>query len=306
MKIPFLKDLARNRTLWLMALPAILVVLVINYAPMFGIGIAFQDFQFDKGLLRSPFIGFKNFEYFFSSGKALQLTLNTIGYNVAFLAFNTFLEVVMAVVIFEMGGRRLKRVFQSAMILPYFISWIIIGGFVYNLLNYEYGAVNTFLASIGVAPLNVYSDPEAWRVILPVVNAVQAVGFGSIIYLSAISGIDTEMYESAYIDGAGFYRRVWHITLPNLLPTVVIMILLSLGTVLRGNFEMFFPLIGNNGQLFKTTDVIDTYVFRTLVISSNSIGSASAAGFYQQFIGLLIILGANRLVKKVAPSYELF
>jgi putative aldouronate transport system permease protein len=289
-----------------MILPAAALTFLFSYVPMVGIIIAFQDYRYDQGLFGSRFVGLKNLGFFLKSGKAWALTKNTIFYNLEFIIINTFLQILFAIIIFELTSKVIKKIMQSTMILPYFISWVIVGGFAFNMLNYEFGTINTVLVKLGFERFNAYSSPGVWPFILPVISAWKSVGYGSIIYLSAISGIDKEMYESAYIDGAGIYKRIWHITLPMLLPTVVIMTLLSLGWILRGNFEMFYQLVGNNGQLFSTTDVIDTYVFRTLVLTNNGIGSAAASGLYQQVIGFCLVLITNGLVRKYAPSYELF
>jgi len=298
--------LLKNPVLYLMILPSFLIVFVLSYIPMAGITIAFKDFKFNLGFLKSPWIGFKNFEFFFLSGKAWLLVKNTFLYNITFIIVNNVLEVIFAIIISELTCKKYKRFFQSTMILPYFLSWVAVGAFVYSLFNHEFGTLNTFLKDIGLPPVEIYSKPGTWKILLPAMNAWKIVGYNSIIYISAITGINEELYESAYLDGAGIYKRIWYITLPCLKPTIIIMILLSLGRVLKGNFEMFYQLVGTNGQLYDMTDIIDTYIFRTVVYSTNSIGTASAAGFLQQIVGFTTVVTVNTIIKKIAPDYVLF
>lgn len=294
-----------NFALFLMILPAVALVFVFAYIPMPGIVIAFKSLVINKGIWGSPWVGFSNFSFFFTSGKAWLLTRNTILYNLSFLLVNTVLEIISAIVISEMIGKLYKRVVQSVMILPYFLSWVIVGGFVYNIFGYEHGLLNTVMRGLNQQPINVYADTGAWKFILVGVSAWKSVGYFTIIYLSSIMGINTDMYEAAYIDGANIYQRIWYITLPGILPTAVILILLSVGGLLRGNFDMFYQIIRNTGFLYNATDVIDTYVFRSLINSQNW-GMASAATFYQQFIGFMIVIVANYMVKRVEPDYALF
>jgi len=302
----WLNHMRKNGMLYLMVAPAVILTFVLCYIPMGGIVVAFQSYKINRGYFGSPFVGFRNFEFFFNSGKAWLLTKNTIMYNLTFIVVNMVLQIIVAIIISELPGKKYKRFMQSTMILPHFISWVVVGGFAYSFLNYEYGALNSILASLGMERVNVYSDPSVWKYILPFVSAWKSVGYGSIIYLSAIAGIDKEMYESAYLDGAGIYRRIWYITLPMLGPTVIVMLLFALGGILQGNFDMFYQLLGENGQLFQTTDIIATYVFRTLLSSSNNVGIAAASGLYQQVFGFVLVVSVNLLIRKVSPGYELF
>ncbi len=187
----------------------------------------------------------------------------------------------------------------------YFISWIIVGVFAYNIFNYESGLLNGALKALGAKPVNVYAEPSLWWLIIPSYNAWKWVGYTSVIYIAAITGIDPECYESADIDGANIFQKTFYITLPSIRTTIIIMLLLSIGRILRGDFQMFYQLVGNNGQLFSATDVIDTFVFRSLV-TGGDLSMSSAATFYQSVLCFLIIVLVNGVVRRVDPDSALF
>ncbi|HBA48725.1 MAG TPA: sugar ABC transporter permease [Lachnospiraceae bacterium] len=302
---PFLHDLKKNRTKWLMILPAAVVVILMCYIPMAGIVLAFKEFNYHGGIFGSPWVGFRNFEYFFQSGKAWTTTRNTILYNIAFLCVNTLLQITCAVMLSELAGKYFKRITQSVMFLPYFISWVVVGAFIYNMFNYEFGAVNSFLRSVGMEPLDVYSNKAAWPVILIVVSAFKNVGYGTVMYLASIVNIDGEMFEAADLDGAAMWQKIRYITLPCIRPTVVILFLMAIGTIMKGDFQMFWQVTGNNPMVLDVTDVIDTYVTRSL-LNLQEFGMTSAAGLYQSGLSFVLVLIANYAVKKVDPDYALF
>jgi len=191
------------------------------------------------------------------------------------------------------------------MFLPHFVSYVMVAVLSYNLFSYEYGIINSFLKALSLEPVNYHSMPNAWWVIIPMVYFWKTIGYGMVIYLAAIMGIDREMYEAADIDGANVLQRIWNITLPNLKPTFVILLLFSLGSILRGQFDLFYQLVGRNGLLFSTTDIIDTFVFRSLTINFD-IGLGTAAGLYQSTFGMITVLTVNFIVKKLNPDYALF
>ncbi len=302
---PFLHDLKKNRTKWLMILPAAIVVVLMCYIPMAGIVLAFKEFNYHGGIWGSPWAGFRNFEYFFQSGKAWTTTRNTILYNIAFLCVNTLLQITCAILLSELAGKYFKRITQSVMFLPYFISWVVVGAFIYNLFNYEFGAVNSFLKSLGMEPLDVYSDKAAWPVILIVVSAFKNVGYGTVMYLASIVNIDGEMFEAADLDGATMWQKIRHITLPCIRPTVAILFLMAIGTIMKGDFQMFWQVTGNNPMVLEVTDVIDTYVTRSM-LNLQEFGMTSAAGLYQSGLSFVLVLIANYAVKKIEPDYALF
>jgi ABC-type polysaccharide transport system, permease component len=301
----FFREVARNRTLYLMFVPIAVYYLVFAYLPMTGIVMAFKEFNFRDGIWLSPWNGVKNFKFFFISGKALQVTVNTFLYNIAFLALYTFFSVAVAIFVAEMRGKYFKKIAQSCMFLPYFISWVVVAAMVYNFFNYDTGTFNHLLVALGGKPLNLYSTPRYWYFLLPFLYVWKWVGFGSVLYLAAIMGIDPEIYEAATMDGAGVFQRIKSITLPSLRMTMSILVLLGVGRIMRGEFDMFWQLIGNNGPLIDGTDIIDTLVFRS-IMGSQDFAMASAAGLYQSVLCFVIILAANALVKRVDEDYSLF
>lgn len=302
------KDLKQNKTLYLMILPAICMFIIFAYLPMVGIYYAFTKYNFRGGLFGSPFVGFKNFEFLFSGGsKAIiwTLTKNTILYNLAFILIGNLLQIIVAIVLSELVGKKYKKFAQSVMFLPYFISYVLVGAFVYNMFNYEYGSVNAILHKLGKASINFYASPGYWKYIIVFFNVWKGLGYGTVIYLAAIMGIDREMYEAADIDGCNVFQKIRFLTLPLLKPTFIMLLLFSLGGILRGQFDLFYQIIGNNGALFQATDIIDTYVYRSLAINFD-VGMGTASGLYQSFFGLLIILTVNFIVKKINDDYALF
>jgi putative aldouronate transport system permease protein len=204
-----------------------------------------------------------------------------------------------------MRGKYFKKISQSIIFLPYFISWIIVGVFVYNIFNYETGTLNTILKSFQLEPVNLYSMPTSWIFIICFFNSWKWVGYISVVYIASITNIDPECFEAANIDGANIFQKITHITIPSITPTIIILFLLNIGRILRGDFQMFYQIIGNNGQLFDTTDVIDTFVFRSL-INSGDIGMPSAATFYQSVLCFIIIIAVNGIIRKVRPENALF
>ncbi|MFD2332793.1 ABC transporter permease [Cohnella sp. GCM10020058] len=300
-----LKELRKQKALYIMFVPIVVYFLLFAYLPMAGIIVAFKNYDYSGGIWHSPWSGWSNFEYFFKSGKAWLVTRNTLLYNIAFLACYTFFSMLIAILISEMRGKWLKKSVQSFMLLPYFVSWVIVAAFAYNLFNYEYGVVNTLIKHFGGQPLDIYGTPVYWYFLLPLFYVWKWVGFGSILYLAAIMGIDQECYEAATIDGATVWQKIRYITLPLLIPTMIILVLLGLGRVLRGEFDMFYQLIGSNSMLMDSTDIVDTLVFRSIV-STPDFGLASAAGFYQSILCFVIILAANWTVKMYNKDYSLF
>ena len=288
-----------------MILPAVLIVLVFSYIPLNGLVLAFKDFRYAKGIWGSPWNGLENFRFLFASGKGWQLTRNTILYNVVNLLISQGLALVVAIVLSEMRGRRFKKTTQSIIFLPYFISWIIVGAFVQNIFNYETGTLNNLLTKFGMDPINMYAIPAAWILVIIFFNSWKWVGYNSVIYIAAVAGLDRECFEAADIDGANIWQKIRYITIPGIKPTLIIIFLLNLGKVLRGDFQMFYQIIGMNGQLYDITDVIDTYVFRSL-LSGTDMGMTAAATLYQSVMCFVIINIENAVVKKIDPDYALF
>jgi putative aldouronate transport system permease protein len=301
----FVHELDKNKSLFIMVAPAVLLVTLMSYVPMSGLLLAFKNYRYDRGIFGSAWNGLENFRYLFVSGAGMRITVNTILYNLLNLITSQTLAIVLAVAITEMHHRLYKKLCQSVIFLPYFISWVIIGTFAYSILNYETGFLNNLVRSMGGEPINVYATPAAWPFIICIFNAWKWCGYNSIIYIAAITAIDPECFEAADIDGANIFQKIWYITFPSIRPTMIIMLLLSVGRILRGDFEMFYQLVGNSGQIFNATDVIDTYVFRSLVNNGN-ISMTAAATFYQSVLCFIIIITVNHIVRKLEADYALF
>ncbi|MBZ0312600.1 ABC transporter permease subunit [Clostridium butyricum] len=301
----FMLTIRRNKVLILMLLPAILYFLIFSYIPMGGTILAFKNYNFRDGIFVSPWVGLDNFKYFFISGQAWIVTRNTILYNVAFITVNTILQMGLAILISEIGGKYFKKLTQTAMFLPYFISWVVVGIIAYNMLNLENGTINSMIAKIGGEKFNFYGSTFVWPFIMIFVSAWKNVGYGTVLYLAAIMGIDTETYEAAKIDGANIFQRIFKVTIPSLIPTMIILTLLAIGNIFRGDFQMFYQIIGNNGPLFNATDVIDTFTFRSL-IQSGEVGMSAASCLYQSVFCFITIMISNFLVKKYDKDYSLF
>jgi putative aldouronate transport system permease protein len=299
------RELKRNRIYLILLLPAVVYVLIFSYAPMVGVVMAFEKYNFSLGIFNSPWVGLKNFRFLTVSNKLWPLTRNTLLYNLAFIVVGMVLEVGFAIIINEMRSRWFKKVFQSFIFLPYFISWVIASAVVQTMLDYDTGLISRIVKSLGLDMVNVYVDKRPWPFLLVFFRMWKGVGYGSIIYLSAITGIDSEMYEAAEIDGANSWQKVFSITLPSLIPTMVIMFLLACGQIFRGDFGMFYQLIGNNGVLLEIGDILDLYVYRAMAGNGN-LGYGAAAGLFQSLLCFVTILAANFVVKKIQPDYTLF
>lgn len=301
----FFKKVIKYRTLLLMLLPSALLIFVFSYLPMCGLVMAFERFNYSDGIFGSPWVGLENFQFFFESGKALSVTRNTALYNLAFIGINTALEILFAIVLSEMAGKWLKKLTQSIIFMPYFISWVVVGSIAYSLLSYETGTLNGVLGSMGIDPVNFYGEAGWWPLIIVAFSAWKGVGYGVVVYLASILGVDGAMHEAAAIDGANIFQRIRYITLPSIIPTVITMTLLALGKIFRGNLDLFYQLVGQNGMLFDKTDVIDTYVFR-MTIAATDVGQTVAIGFYQSVLCFITIIIANWIVKKKEENYSLF
>lgn len=304
-KPSFWRLLVQNRTLILMCTPAIIFFFVFSYMPMPGAYIAFTNFQYNKGIFNSPFVGLQNFKFLFMSGQLTLLLKNTVLYNIAFILLGNVLQLLFAILLNEVACKWFKKTTQSMMFLPYFISDVLVSLLVYNLLNYDYGFISNMVRNMGGEMSKVYQIPNAWPIIIVLVNLWKGTGYGTVVYFAAITGMDTSMMEAAQIDGANGFQRIRYITLPTLKPTVVILFLFAVGGILKGNFGLFYNLVGNNSMLFKTTDIIETYVYRSMMNSFN-FAQSSAVGLFQSVVGFFIVIGANAFAKKLDPDYALF
>lgn len=298
-------ELVHNRVMFLMLLPTLIFFLVNSYFPMVGIYYAFTQFDFNSSMFNSKFVGLQNFEFLWRSGTLVKLTMNTIGYNIAFIVLGNVLAIVCAILLSELNGKWFKKISQSVMFLPYFVSFVILSVIVYNLFNYDSGFLNTILTQFGLDPVDVYSKPWAWIFLIIIFYLWKNLGYSMVIYLAAITGISDEYYEAAKIDGANIFQRIWYITVPMLKSTFVVLLLFALGSIMKGQFDLFYQLIGNNGLLYNTTDILDTYVYRSLKVTFD-VGMATAAGVYQSLFGFVLIMTVNYIIRKINDDYALF
>lgn len=300
-----LYDLRHNKFLLLMLLPGILFFVVFSYLPMIGIVIAFQDFSAAKGILGSKFVGFENFRFFLGSPDSFRVTFNTLFLNVLFILSSMVVSILIALMLSEVNNKWFKKGTQSLVILPHFISWAVIGLLAEAFLSSDTGFINRTLLSMGREPIEFYKDAAIWPGILTFLNIWQGAGFGSIVYLAAITGIDQEIYEAARIDGATKIQSIWYITLPLLRSTAVLLLIMSVGKIFNGNFGMIYSLVGSNTLLYPTTDIIDTYVYRQLM-ELGDLGMSSAVGLYQSVLGFIMVNAANWVTRRLSPESAIF
>ena len=304
-KVPVLKTIKRHWMLLAMLAPAVIYVLVFSYIPMSGIVLAFKKYQYAGGIYFSPWNGLDNFKALLVAGKLGEVTRNTLLYNIAFIALGVVFEMGSAILLNEIGSKWFKRIAQSFMFLPYFISWVVVSAIMFNVFNYEKGVVNHILNFFGAESFDLYNTPNAWPIVLIFLKLWKQTGYGSVVYLAAITGLDQEMFEAASIDGASAWQKIRYITIPSLVPTMVIMVLLAIGNIFRGDFGMFYQTVKSSALLQPVTGVIDTYVFG-LLINNGDIGVSAAAGLYQSVLCFVTITVCNKLVKKFDPDYALY
>lgn len=301
-----LKKVKRHWLLLLMALPGIAYLFINNYLPMFGVVIAFKNINYAKGILGSDWVGLDNFRYLFQTQDAWIITRNTILYNGAFILLSMVLAVTVAILLNEVRKRLFSRLYQSVILLPYLISMVIIAYLVLAMLNEENGFVNHYILPIfGIDSIAWYSEAKYWPYILTTVHLWKSVGYLCIIYLAAIVGLDQSYYEAAMIDGASKWRQIRSITVPMIMPTIIIMLLLDVGRIFYSDFGLFYQVPLNSGPLQTTTDVIDTYVYRGLM-TFGDIGMSSAAGLYQSAVGFILVLFTNYIVRRKNRELALF
>ncbi|WP_405108646.1 ABC transporter permease subunit [Paenibacillus sp. FSL K6-1217] len=300
-----LSDIRRNGTSYLLVLPAMAYTFIFGYMTYPYMVIAFQRFNYTKGIFHSEWVGLKNFEFFFKSNKALTVTFNTIYLNLLFIIFGTLMALAISLVLNELRKKLFVKISQSLMLFPNFISWIVISYVLYALFSMDMGIVNQLLNQLGMSSVNWYTEAQSWPAILTIMHVWKGAGMSAIIYLATITGIDETLYEAAEIDGANRWQMCLRITLPLMMPTVIILTMLSVGKIMYGDFGMIYALIGDNGTLYSTTDIIDTYVFRSL----RQIGDPSeamAVGLFQSVIGFILVFGTNAITRKFFKDGALY
>lgn len=293
----------RNITWFLMALPAVLWLFVFKYLTLAGSWIAFTDYRVRRGIFGSEFVGLDNFRFLFATDAALRATRNTISLNLLFIFVGTVVALFVAWLLFEVYTSYLTRYYQTLLLLPRFISWVVVSYFVYALLATERGLINSTLRGVGWDAISWYTSPEYWPVILLLVSIWSGVGINSLIYLAGMLAIDPQLYEAAKIDGANKWQQFSQITLPMILPLVVITLLLSMAYIMNADFGLFFQVTRNQPLLYPTTDVLDTYIYRSLIVTRN-VSMAAAAQFYQSVVGFLLVIFFNWIIRRIERDDE--
>lgn len=302
----------RLRTRWrkqdteltLLALPTTIWYILFSFLPMFGIIIAFKNFKITGGFLsnvfKSPWAGLKNFELLFKSNDAWIIIRNTIGYNIIFIILGIVIPVALALMIGMLHNRRAGKAYQTMMFLPYFLSWVVVSAVGWAFLSFDKGILNQMLAGWGVEPINWYMEPKYWPYFLIFMNVWKALGYGMVVYLATIAGIDKTYYEAAVIDGATLWQQTRFITLPLMKLVIVMMFILAVGRIFYTDFGLFFQVPRDSNSLFNVTTTIDVMVYKQL--KTATVGMASAAAFVQSVLGCLMILAANWTVRKIDPD----
>lgn len=300
-----LVELKRNWVLFIFLIPCFVYYLINNYLPMVGVYFGFTQFNFREGLFFSPFVGFSNFTFLFK-GELLKLIKNTILYNIVFISVGNILQIFFAILVSQVGIKWYKRTSQTLIFMPYFVSFVILKVLVYSLFEYKTGLINSLGAKIGADPIDFYNQPKYWPFLITAFHLWKGIGYGMVVYLATIMGISEEFYDAAKVDGANIFQQIMYVTVPQLKPTFIILLLYAIGGIMKGQFELFWQMVGTNGMLFKTTDILDTYIYRITTQQPLSMGYGTAAGLFQSLFGLIVVLLTNWLIKRKNEEYALF
>ena len=303
------KRFRKYRFLYLLALPSFVYLIINNYMPMVGLTLAFKNYNFALGIMKSPWCGIKNFTYLFNSKWAKIMFRNTIGYNLAFLILGTILAIFVAILLGEIRNERAKKTYQTLILIPHLVSMVLVGYIVYAFLANKNGFINQgILIPFGMSESSVpnwYMEAKKWPVILTIVSLWKGFGFQSIVYYATIIGFDRSYYEAAVVDGASVWQQITKITLPLLKPTIIILTIMALGRMFSSDFGLFYQVPMNTGSLYSTTTTIDTFVYRALM-EDHDIGRSLAAGFLQSILGFVLVIIANAIVRRIEPDSALY
>ncbi len=292
--------------IYMLALPGILYMICNNYFPMFGIVIAFKKLNFQKGIFGSDWSGLQNFEFLFQSSTAFTIIRNTVLYNLVFIILGNVLAIMCAIFLNEIRNKFTSRLYQSLILLPYLMSWVVVSYLCYAFLSADTGMFNnSILKKLGMDPINWYNSPKYWPFILTFVNLWKGTGYSMIIYLSSIVGISEDYYEAARIDGATRWQQIKGTTLPLLVPTVITLMILSVGRIFASDFGLFYQVPRNTGTLYDVTQTIDVYVYNALMKRSDY-GMSSAASVFQSIVGFVLVLVTNAIIRKTSKENALF
>ncbi|WP_308639587.1 ABC transporter permease [Paenibacillus silvisoli] len=305
LRVSLFKDMIRNPACYLLVLPAAIYTFLFGYMTLPYMIIAFQRFNYKSGIFNSDWVGLKNFEFFFGSSRAMEVTINTLRLNVLFIVAGVAVSVFLALLLNELRTKWFLKTAQTTMLFPHFLSWIIVSYIIYGLFASQFGFVNQVLEWLHLPTVNWYATAEPWTTILVGMRIWKDTGMQVVIYLAAIAGIDHQLYEAATIDGANRFQQMKSITIPLLMPTVFILALISIGRIFYGDFGMIYSIVKDNGMLYSTTDIIDTYVFRALRKTGDP-SQAMAVGLYQAFMGFVFVYGSNWLTRRYFKDGALF
>lgn len=295
----------KNSMLLVLTLPMLIYIFIFSYIPMAGAVVAFKQFNYRDGLFGSKWIGLSNFKFFFTSPDAMTITVNTVGYNALFIVINLIFSVFFSILLYEISSRFFLKFYQTTMFIPSLLSWVVVAYMAYAFLNPRSGMLNQLLSAFGNAPLDWYSLPEPWYVIMPLANLWKGLGGGVLLYYASLMGLDKEYIEAASIEGANKPQIARYITLPSLYPLITMMTILNIGHIFSADFGLFYQLPMDSPMLYKTTDVLDTYVYRALAQTGN-IGMSSAASLYKSVVGFVLVVVSNLIVKKYNSDNALF
>ncbi len=311
-KRPALSRSNRKKNLWLMTMvaPGAVWLLLIRYLPMFGIVIAFKNYRafkpntFWNNIIKSDWVGLKNFEFLKSPDTAVMIR-NTLGYNLLWIVLGLVIAVAFAIMMSELRNRFAAKAYQTMMFFPYFLSWVVASYFVMAFLDPTSGMIPALQKSMGIKPTNFYHDTTYWPLILTLCSMWKNIGYSSVLYLAAITGIDASLYEAAAVDGATKWQQVKNITLPSIRTMIIILLIMNVGKIFNADFGLFYNVPQNSGSLYPVTQVIDTYVYRAYA-NTHNMGMSSAAGLLQSVVGCFCILITNGIVRKMDPDSALF
>lgn len=301
---PSKKMIRESISMGMLAIPGVIFLLIFNYVPMFGIVIAFKNFKPLKGILGSEWCGVDNFKYFFTSNDAWVTIRNTILYNIAWLILGTICAVGLALMFYSVKSRKALKVYNTVILMPKFLSAVLLSFVVETFLNYRYGYLNQIITSAGANQIDWYTKPEIWPFILTVVKIWATVGVGSMIYYASLMSMDEGLLDAARVDGANKLQQIWHVMIPHLIPIIVIQNIINIGHMFSADFGLFYQVPQNIGLLYPTTDVINTYTFRAL--QAGHLSRATAVGLAQSVAGFILVVITNSIVKKVSPENRLY
>ena len=310
---PVMGSAGRKKTLWLLTMvaPGAIWLILIRYLPMFGIVMAFLDYRlptrkmpFPINLLHSDWVGLDNFQFLFTSD-ALTMIRNTLGYNIVWIALGLVLAVALAIMMSELTKKFLAKTYQTLMFFPYFLRWVVAAYFLFAFLDPTNGMIVRAQKAVGVTPIDWYNEPKYWPVILTICSMWKNTGYSTVLYLSAITGIDRSQYEAAAVDGATKWQQMLHVTLPHLKPIIIVLLIMNVGKIFNADFGLFWSVPMNSAPLFPVTQVVDTYVYRSYKFTGD-VGMSTAAGFLQNLVGFICIMGANAIVRRLDADSSLF